>query len=178
MKEVVLAGFGGQGVLTVGLILAEIAVSKGRLVTWLPSYGSAMRGGTANCTVKYGEEPIENPALDEPDVLMALNTASFNMFSGQVAEGGLALIDSEMVDQSSAADSPLKVVGLPCVALSESIGHKRGANIVMTGALVKLMGDYSAEDALAAMNGLFAKKGKNSYAELNSRAFRLGYDSV
>lgn len=178
MKEIVLAGFGGQGVLTVGLIIAEIAVAGGRRVTWLPSYGSAMRGGTANCTVKYGDGLIENPALDEPNALLALNTASFNMFSGQVASGGLILVDSEMVDLPADRRADQRVVGVACGSLAESIGHKRGANIVMTGALVKLLGDFAADEAVEAMNNMFAKKGKNAYADLNAKAFAAGYGAV
>ncbi len=178
MKEVVLAGFGGQGVLTVGLILAEIAVAEGRRVTWLPAYGSAMRGGTANCTVKYGDGFIDNPSPDEPDALLALNTASFNMFSGQVGAGGLILIDSEMVDVPADRRAGQRVVGVPSGALAESIGHKRGANMVMAGALVKLLGDFTPDKAITAMNDMFAKKGKNSYAELNAKAFEAGYGAV
>ena len=178
MKEMIFAGFGGQGVLTIGLIIAEIAAARGRQVTWLPSYGSAMRGGTANCTVKYGDGFIDNPAPDEPDVLLALNPASFEMFSGQVVSGGLILVDSEMVDPVAGGPTGRRVVGVPAGALAESIGHKKGANIVMVGALVKLMADFSEAEAIEGMNGMFARKGKNAYADLNAKAFKAGYGAV
>ena len=97
MKEVVCAGFGGQGVLTTGLILSDIAIHSGKNTTWMPSYGSAMRGGTANCTVKYGDDIIYNPSQERPDLLLAMNVASFNMFIKIVAPGGIVLI-SDMVD--------------------------------------------------------------------------------
>ena len=95
MKEIVFAGFGGQGVLTSGLIVSHIAVDKGMNATWIPSYGSAMRGGTANCTVKFGMETIYNPAQEEPDILLAMNTPSFNKFFEIIKPGGIAIVNSD-----------------------------------------------------------------------------------
>lgn len=178
MKEIVLAGSGGQGVLTVGLIIAEIAVGKGRRVTWLPSYGSAMRGGTANCTVKYSDDFIENPAIEEIDVLMALNAPSYEMFRAQVKPDGLILTDRAVLSVQPESQLNAKVIGLACGALAESIGHPKGANIIMTGALIKLMGDFSASESIEAMNKMFAKKGKNAFADLNAKAFEAGYQAV
>ena len=83
MNEIVFAGFGGQGVLTAGLIISHIAIEKGLNATWIPSYGSAMRGGTANCTVKFGDDIIYNPSQEEPDILLAMNTPSFIKFDNQ-----------------------------------------------------------------------------------------------
>lgn len=86
MKEIVFAGSGGQGVLTAGLIISDIAATEGINVTWVPSYGSAMRGGTANCTVKYCENTIYNPSQEQPDLLLAMNSPSFHKFLHQVAD--------------------------------------------------------------------------------------------
>ena len=82
MREVLFAGFGGQGVLTAGLILSQIALYAGNNATWMPSYGAAMRGGTANCTVHYGGGPVYNPGQQKPDLLLAMNTPSFKKFVG------------------------------------------------------------------------------------------------
>ena len=146
MKEIVFAGSGGQGVLTAGLIISDIAAKEGLNVTWVPSYGSAMRGGTANCTVKYCENTIYNPSQEEPDVLLAMNNPSFKKFL------------------------PLEI--------STDQGNPKSANIVMTGAIVKLMGDFSKEAAITAMNHMFEKKGKSQFREANEKAFDAGYDAV
>lgn len=177
MKEIVFAGFGGQGVLTSGLIISDIAVSKGINATWIPSYGSAMRGGTANCTVKYGSEIIYNPAQEEPDLLLAMNEASFQMFIHMVAPGGTVLI-SDMVKCDVNVRDDVKVVQVPSSALSQELGNPKGANIIMTGAIVRLMGDFTKEEALAGMNEMFEKKGKGKFAEANAKAFEAGYSAV
>lgn len=177
MKEIVFAGFGGQGVLTSGLILSDIAVSRGANATWMPSYGSAMRGGTANCTVKYGMETIYNPAQEEPDLLLAMNEPSFEMFIGMVAPGGAVLI-SDMVNCPVDVRNDVRIVKVPCFAISQELENPKGANIVMTGAIVRLMGDFTKEEALAAMESMFAKKGKEKYAKANAKAFEAGYAAV
>jgi 2-oxoglutarate ferredoxin oxidoreductase subunit gamma len=176
MKELVFAGYGGQGVLTVGLIISDIAVQDGKNATWMPSYGSAMRGGTANCTVKYGDDYIYNPAQEEPDLLLAMNTPSFDAFIKIVAPGGIVLV-SEMVEERPLRNDVTRIM-IPCSKIAEELGHSKGANIVMTGAIVKLMKDFSMEQAVKAMNAMFGKKGKNKFAELNTRAFEAGYNAV
>ena len=162
MKEVVCAGFGGQGVLTTGLILSDIAIHNGQNTTWMPSYGSAMRGGTANCTVKYGKDTIYNPSQERPDLLLA---------------GGIVLI-SDMVDCDTNVRDDVKVVRVPCIQMANDLKHAKGANIVMTGAIVKLMGDFTKEEALEGMNRMFEKKGKAKFAPMNTAAFEAGYDAV
>lgn len=177
MKEIIFAGFGGQGVLTSGLIVSDIAVESGQNATWIPSYGSAMRGGTANCTVKYGSEFIYNPAQEEPNLLLAMNQPSFDAFVGLTAPGGIVLI-SEVVDPGTCKRDDLEIVCVPCHKLADEIGHSRGANIVMTGAIVKLLGDHTMEEGKEAMARMFNKKGKSKFSELNDRAFEAGYHAV
>ena len=178
MRELVLAGFGGQGVLTCGLILAHIAMTQGKQVTWVPSYGSAMRGGTANCTVKYGEKTIYNPAQDAPDFLLAMNGPSYTMFADKVKPGGIILANSALVKPGTAVGKDVAVHMLDCTALAQAVGNPRGANIVMSGALIKLLGDFSKEDAIAGMNAMFNEKGKNKFEEANTKAMECGYKEV
>lgn len=177
MKEIVCAGSGGQGVLTCGLILSDIAVSKGQNVTWCPSYGSAMRGGTANCTVKYGEDTVYNPQQEEPDVLVVMNNPSFEMFIKMVAPNGIAVV-GDMVTCDTDVRKDVRIVRVPCSAIAEELGNPRGANIVMTGAVIKAMGDFTSEEAVTAMNNMFAKKGKSKFEEANRRAFEAGFAVV
>lgn len=177
MKEIVFAGSGGQGVLTCGLIVSDIAASKGMKVTWVPSYGSAMRGGTANCTVKYGPEQIYNPSQESPDLLLAMNDPSLNKFLPIVAPGGTVVI-SDTVEIPADVRQDVTIVRVPCFDLATQLNNPRGANIIMTGAITKLMGDFSAEEAIAAMNRMFEKKGKAKFAESNSKAFAAGFAAV
>lgn len=177
MKEVVCAGSGGQGVLTCGLILSDIAVSRGQNATWSPSYGSAMRGGTANCTVKYGPDTIYNPQQEEPDVLLVMNNESFEMFIKMVAPNGMAIVGDRVTCDTSIRPD-VKIIKVPCSALADALDNPKGANIVMTGAIIKAMGDFTKEEAIDAMNNSFAKKGKSKFAEANKKAFEAGYSAV
>ncbi len=177
MKEIVFAGFGGQGVLTSGLIVSDIAVENGDNVTWSPSYGSAMRGGTANCTVKYGKETIYNPSQEEPNLLLAMNQPSFDMFLPIVAKDGIIVV-SEVVDASACKRDDVKIITVPCHAMTAEVGNARGANIVMTGAIVKILGDHTMEQGKEAMVRMFSKKGKSKFQELNDRAFEAGYNYI
>lgn len=178
MKEIVFAGSGGQGVLTCGLILSDIAAAQGLSVTWVPSYGSAMRGGTANCTVKYcAESRIYNPSQEEPNFLLAMNAPSLHKFLPIVAPGGTILV-SDTVAIPEDARKDVTYVRLCCTEIATGLGNPKGANIVMTGAVVKLMGDFTKDAAIAAMNRMFEKKGKSRYHAANAAAFEAGYAGV
>jgi len=176
MKEIVFAGYGGQGVLTSGLVISQIAVHKGLNATWMPSYGSAMRGGTANCTVKYGEGTIYNPSQEEANLILAMNNPSFQMFIKTAATGAIVVVDSNMVTCDTAVRDDVKVLSVPSLALAKEIGHKQGANIVMAGAILKATGDFTEEEGIKGMNDMFKKKGKEKYEEINTKAFKLGFN--
>ena len=171
MREVLFAGFGGQGVLTAGLILSQIALYSGNNATWMPSYGAAMRGGTANCTVHYGEGPVYNPGQQKPDLLLAMNTPSFKKFKGIVRPGGILLYNADMMTEEAAAREA-------CNQIADRLKNPRGANIVMMGAIVKLLGDFQYETGLAGMNDMFRKKGKEKFEAKNTEAFQAGYEAV
>ncbi len=180
MKEIVFAGFGGQGVLTSGLIISDIAVKKGLNATWIPSYGSAMRGGTANCTVKFGSDTIYNPSQEEPNILLAMNTPSFNKFVGMVAQGGTVIVNSDMVTYDKAKRPDLTYIEVPCSTMAKEINHSKGANIIMTGVIVKLLGEFTDQEAIQGMNDMFERKGKGRFAEANTQAIKIGlaYDAT
>ena len=178
MREIVFAGSGGQGVLTVGLIISDTAATEGLNVTWVPSYGSAMRGGTANCTVKYcAENYIYNPSQEQPDLLLAMNEPSLHMFLPIVAPGGTVLV-GDTVTIPDDARQDVTYVHVNCTEIATALGNPKGANVVMTGAVVKLMGDFTKDAAIAAMNHMFEKKGKSKFNESNSKAFDAGYNAV
>jgi 2-oxoglutarate ferredoxin oxidoreductase subunit gamma len=178
MKEIVFAGAGGQGVLTSGLVFSEIAVHKGFNATWIPSYGSAMRGGTANCTVKFGEEKIYNPSQEEPNILLAMNVPSFQKFIGMVAPGGTVVIDTDLVVCDLNVRDDVKIISVPSSRLAKEINHKQGANIIMAAVILKATGDFTQEEGLKGMNGMFRKKGKEKFEEINSKAFTVGWNFI
>ncbi|WP_053364970.1 2-oxoacid:acceptor oxidoreductase family protein [Bacillus sp. FJAT-27245] len=176
MKEIVFAGFGGQGVLTAGLLMSQMAIYKGYHATWSPQYGSAMRGGTANCTVKFCEDRIYNPSLEEPDIVLAMNTPAFKQFIPLVKPGGTIVINSNMVPASLNTRDDIKIIEVPCMAMAEELEHAKGANIIMVGVIVKETGYFTEEESLDGMNDMFRKKGKDKFEQLNTRALKAGFN--
>lgn len=178
MKEILFAGSGGQGILTSGLVISQIAVSQDMNATWIPQYGAAMRGGTANCTVKFGEGMIANPGQEEPDILLAMNNPSFQKFVGLVAPGGTVVVDSSLVTCNTDVRDDIKVVSIPSSEMALEIGHAKGANIIMSGLIAKISGEFSEAEGVNGMNDMFSKKGKGKFEEINTKAFKLGYNFI
>lgn len=178
MREILFAGLGGQGVLTCGLIVAEVAVFNGRKATWSPSYGSAMRGGAANCTVKYSDDMVYSPSLEEPDLLLAMNEAALTLYGSLVKPGGIVLVNSDLVTGTGFSRTDVATHKVPCSSLAQQINQPKGANVIMTGAIIKLLADFSYEDGMRGMNDMFRKKGKEKFEKGNSAAFETGYNSV
>ena len=176
MREILFAGFGGQGVLTAGLIISQIALYSDNNATWMPSYGAAMRGGTANCTVHYGEGMVYNPGREKPDLLLAMNTPSYKKFAGLVKKGGIILYNADMMNEELMEIEGVRQIGVPCNAIADSLKNSKGANIVMIGCIVRLLGDFSYEKGLEGMNDMFRKKGKSKFEAKNTEAFKAGYD--
>ena len=163
MREIVFAGFGGQGVLTAGLIVSQIALYKGFHATWMPAYGAAQRGGTANCTVKYGPEKITNPGQQKPDLVLAMNTPSFKKFVGMVKPN---------------VRDDIQVVSVHCNYLADSVQNAKGANIVMIGTITRILGDFTHDEGVEGMNDMFRKKGKSKFEAKNVAAFEAGYHAL
>jgi 2-oxoglutarate ferredoxin oxidoreductase subunit gamma len=134
-QEVIIAGFGGQGVLFAGQLLAYTAMDEGKAVTWIPSYGPEMRGGTANCTVVVSDEEIGSPFVKNPTAVLAMNLPSLDKFEHLVAPGGVLVVNSSMVDRVVERDD-IKVVSLPANDIAEELGSGRSVNMVMLGALL------------------------------------------
>lgn len=174
-RELLFAGFGGQGVLTAGLIVAQIALYRGYFATWMPSYGAAMRGGTANCTVHYSKEFIFNPGRQEPDLLLAMNMPSYEKFRSLVRPGGVVIANADIVQPAESEADGVNILMIPCNTIADQLGNPKGANIVMVGAMMRWLGDVSQEEGVAGMNDMFHKKGKEKFEALNEAAFCAGY---
>ncbi|MGR6835242.1 2-oxoacid:acceptor oxidoreductase family protein [Syntrophomonas erecta] len=135
-KEIMLAGFGGQGVLSMGLFLAHAGMNEKKKVSYVPSYGAEMRGGTANCTVTISDNYISSPVVAHPQIVVAMNHPSLDKFEPQVKSGGLMLINESLVHRQPERkdiDSYL----IPAQELADEAGLPRGANMVMLGALLQ-----------------------------------------
>ncbi len=171
--KLVLSGFGGQGVLTIGLLLAEVAMDKGYNVTWIPSYGAEMRGGTANCKVIISKNNIGSPFVNKPDCLIAMNYPSFAKFEGDVVEDGLIIANSSLVKDVTTTK---KLENINATKIASEIGNLKVQNIVVLGKLFKELGVFDVEDA----KNIFKKKftgDKAKLIDLNIEAFNKGFNS-
>ncbi len=133
--EIIIAGFGGQGVLFGGQLLAYAAMDEGKEVTWIPSYGPEMRGGTANCTVVISDEEIGSPFVHHPQAVIVMNRPSLDKYEPLVRPGGVLVINSSMVDRK-ATRSDIQVIEVDANAQAEKLGDQRMANMVLLGALL------------------------------------------
>ena len=135
--SIIISGFGGQGTLFAGQVLAYAFMDNGLEVTWIPSYGPEMRGGTAHCTVITSEEPIGSPLVRNPDIVLALNLPSVDKYESLVPEGGVLVANSSLVNREISRDNISSLL-IPANKLAEEIGLSRLANMIMVGAMVAL----------------------------------------
>ena len=155
MKKIIVSGFGGQGVLSLGLFVAYSAMHMEHNVAWLPSYGPEMRGGTANCSVTVSEEEIACPIVTRPDILVAMNAPSIDKFADSVPTGGVIFVNRSATDKKAARDG-VKTVYVPVDTLAQNI-NPRGGNIIMLGVLLSYLGLTRAA-AEAAVRYVFREK--------------------
>lgn len=176
IKEFVFSGFGGQGVLTAGTLLANTGAINNLEVSWIPSYGSEMRGGTANCVVKIGDEEIPSPFAKRIDVLVAMNKPSLEKFAGMVRKGsGIIIVNSSVVHDIPDYDD-VTVIPVPMMQITMAHENERGSNIVAVGAAVGASGIMSREMMIDGIKTYFAKYGKAN--DKNIAVFNEGYDLV
>ncbi|MDW7656007.1 MAG: 2-oxoacid:acceptor oxidoreductase family protein [Bacillota bacterium] len=138
-----LAGFGGQGILSAGKFVATAALMEGREVSWLPSYGPEMRGGTANCSVIISDTPIGSPILNETDALIALNGPSLDKFAGMVKPGGLIIVDSSLVQ--AVPQRQERFIPIPASSIASEAGNMTFAAIVLLGFLAAASGCFNRD---------------------------------
>jgi len=166
-----LAGFGGQGVLLLGAIIAQAGMAQGYRVTWLPSYGPEMRGGTANSSVILSSELIGSPVVNQLDVLVALNGPSLERFLPDIQPGGATVYDSSVITEPPVAPPGVRLFGIPALALAEKAGDARAANVVLLGAYNAIANVFDAANLDKALQTAFPKP---TLFELNRRAAAAG----
>jgi 2-oxoglutarate ferredoxin oxidoreductase subunit gamma len=174
--KTVFAGFGGQGVLSMGLNFAQTAMQEGRHVTYLPSYGAEMRGGTANCTVAISDEEIASPVASSPDFLVAMNQPSLIKFQNQIDAGGVVFLNSSLIEME-VLRGDLEVVKLAANQVAEELGSARSANMVMLGAFVKKSNLVSIDALIEMVRSLLKSKGTKIFAA-NKKALITGYELI
>ena len=162
MKEIICAGFGGQGVLVAGMIIIYAGMGEGKQVTWFPSYGAEMRGGTANCTVKISEEEIASPYVKQIDVLMAMNETSIDKFESKLRPNGVLLVNSSIVSPNREYRDDIRVIQVPANDIAAQTNNPKGLNIIMLGALAEATDIFEKDYLKKSMNQYFADKGKKN----------------
>jgi 2-oxoglutarate ferredoxin oxidoreductase subunit gamma len=171
--KTVFAGFGGQGVLSMGLNLAQAAMMEGKNVTYLPAYGVEVRGGTANCTVAISDEEIASPVASAPEFLVAMNQPSVFRFQNQVESGGVLFINSTLMEvEISRGD--IEVIRVPAGDIAEKLGSPKSANMVMLGAFIKKSNIVSISTVIEELKNTL--KSKESLIAINEKALMAGYD--
>lgn len=173
--NMVLAGFGGQGILFAGKVIAYGGLNDGKEISWLPSYGPEMRGGTANCSVCISDKTIGSPLVVTPDVLIALNLPSFEKFIDTVKPGGTVIVDSFLINKKVERDD-VNVFYVPATKLAEENGIKGLANIILVGKLFKETG-FCTEEALYKAIEKCVPARKANMLEFNKKALEIGMNS-
>ena len=173
-EEVIIAGFGGQGVLLAGKLLAQAAMKAGRQVTYMPSYGAEVRGGTANAAVVIAETPVACPVVSRPDSVIAMNKASLEKFGGRIKPAGLLVVNSSLIDdwpRLSQAD----VLAVPANEIAVGLGNVKTANMVALGAYLQKRGILSTDEVAEALPEVLAVR-HHKMLSVNAEALRAGAD--
>ncbi len=176
MSAILLAGFGGQGILFAGKQLVLAGMKNDKQVSWLPSYGPEMRGGTCNCSVNIDDEPIGSPLVTTPHILIAMNKPSLLKFEGRVAVGGSIVIDSSLIDVKTSRDD-VTAYYIPATQMANDAGIPKLANVIILGHLIKKTGLFDADYFMECIKAS-APKAKPELGELNAKALQMGYDYV
>jgi len=171
-NEIMIAGFGGQGVMAIGKTIAEAAMNEGKDVSWLPSYGPEMRGGTANCCVVMSEDPIVCPIVLEPTELIAMNLPSLLKFEPNVVKDGTVFVNSSII-KDKVSRNDVKAIYVPCLEIAQELGNLKVANMVMLGAYIEAMHNLKTETIKEMLVHMFTGP-KAKLVDLNIEALARG----
>ena len=172
--KILIAGFGGQGVLFTGKALAYTGLKTGMEVSWLPSYGPEMRGGTANCSVTLSDTQIGSPIVDKPDVLIAMNLPSFEKYESETEKDGFIIFDSSLIAKDSQR-TDVKIFGIPATKLASENGLEGLANMIILGKVIKETSVLTLEQIKSSLAQMIPAK-KAHLLDSNVKAIELGYN--
>lgn len=173
-EEIIMAGFGGQGILFLGKVLAEVGLAVGQKVSWIPAYGPEMRGGTANCSVVISNNEIASPIVLEPDTVIAMNRPSVTKFEPTIKPDGTLIYNSSLIDVTEFRKD-IKSYAVPASELAIELGNDKVANVIMAGAYARISGVFSYDDVINAFPK-FMPSSKKELLEINLKAFEKGYE--
>lgn len=176
LNEFVFAGFGGQGVLLMGQLVAYAGMHEGKNVSWLPSYGPEMRGGTANCSVVVSDEEVGCPIVTEPDCAIVMNKPSMDLFEKTVKKGGNLFVNSSLIDQKCKR-TDINVYYVPANGIADELGNGKAANMVMLGAVLQVTQSVTPGGVIEALKEKMGEK-KIHLIPLNEKALEQGARSV
>ena len=171
-QKYLLSGFGGQGILFAGKFLAYKGLTAGQQVSWLPSYGPEMRGGTASCSVIVSDESVGSPIVSNPDILVAMNLPSLDKFESSVVAGGMIFADSTLIERQVARDD-VKVFYIPATQMASDNGFPTLANMILVGKILKELGEFDEDALRAALSKVISAK-RADMLETNLKAMKLG----
>lgn len=175
-QDVIMAGFGGQGVMLIGNLLAYAGMNAGLNVTYIPVYGPEMRGGTANCTVVVSDEDIGSPIIQRPKSLIVMNQPSLDKFQPRLEDGGVQVLNSSLVDAKQ-AEARVRTVAVPANEIADTLGNTKMANMVALGAYVRATGVVDLDIVKKSLTSVISAH----YSHLipkNAEALQAGYDHV
>ena len=175
-RELVIAGFGGQGIAFMGELLATAGMMEGHRVVWNPSYGPEMRGGESNCTVIVSSDPIGSPVVSQLDAAVIMDQPSLGKFAPKVRAPGILFVNSSLVKEPAARDD-VRVVPVPATGLAEEVGSAHVANVVMLGAVLEVEPMVAAESVIKALRRVMPAR-RHGLIPLNEEALRRGAEHV
>lgn len=167
-----IAGFGGQGLLFAGKFLVNKGMMEGKEVSWLPSYGPEMRGGTANCSVIVSDAPVGSPIVDHPNILMVMNLPSLDKYEDAVEKGGIIAVDSSLIERKVKRDD-VTVLYVPATQMAGENGLTGLANMILTGSILNAIGEFDQEQVEAALKKVVSVKHPDMY-DFNLTALKMG----
>ena len=172
-RQFLLSGFGGQGILFAGRFLAYKGMGEGKEVSWLPSYGPEMRGGTASCSVIVSDEPIGSPIVSNPDVLVAMNLPSLDRFEDSVVPGGMIFCDSTLIERKAHRDD-VTVYYVPATQMASENGTPTLANMILMGKILKVIGEFESDDEIRKVLQKFISAKHQDMLETNLNVMKKG----
>ena len=173
-EQIICAGFGGQGIMFIGKLLAQVLMVAGKEVTWMPSYGAEVRGGTAHCMVIVSNRKIASPLVSEPASCIVMNTPSFNKYEPKVKKGGRLFVNTSLIDKRSGRDD-IEIVEVPATEVANSLGNVRVANMVMLGAYIANGKIIDKTRIIETLPPFLGSKKKNLF-KINCAAFEKGVE--
>lgn len=172
LYEIIIAGFGGQGVMSMGQLLAYAGMIENKQVSWLPSYGPEQRGGTANVSVIVSDEPVGSPVISYPTAAIVLNNPSFTKFEPLVSPGGVLIVNSSLVDRKSSRKD-IKVIEIPATDFANQLGDAKVANSIILGAFLEMMKVVSPDSVMESLKKVLSNK-RQDLITLNKAALEKG----